>query len=313
MLFTPFCFVVSFCAVVCGLARPALALDDVQDPVIRSEHETEVESDFHGLAGIWVLVDRRGSLHIGRINPVIRQVSGTGEVVTSSGPGTARKWHTNFGSQWRVNPNKFPQELDEVRKESVRHRIYELRGDQLTICTLNGSSVERPKKIGFGPGQTVTTYVRGLEKGRKLLAERLAEQYSGDWNIKTIVPRKHVHWSGADKLAIRDGAFVFEQDGRERKYQFMLNPILEENIGAGDRYYPRDEPAEKHPGDRREDPLKVAVPFHIDVTIDGVVHAGVYEEAGTLRFSYFADEPTERPKSIGEDGAVLVELTRVKP
>ena len=306
-------FAIPFVTVLCGLVRPLPAFDDAQDERTGSEIETAVEDDFHGLAGTWILVDKRGSLRTVEIDPLIMQVSAAGDVVTSGGQGKARKWHTRFGSQWRINPDASPKELDDVRKDLVFHRVYELRGDYLTICASNGSSLGRPKKIGFDLGMTRTVYVRGLEKGRKLLAERLAQQYSGDWDVKAVVPMDHAHWSGATQIVVRDGAFVVGKDEKERSYAFSLNPILEENIGAGNRYYPSDEDPKKHPGDRREDPLKPFVPLHMDLTIEGVVYHGVYEESNSIRFSYFADKPTERPKSVGQEGAVLVELSRVKP
>lgn len=281
----------------------ALAAFEVALPV--PEGDGVKTDEVSSLAGTWVLVDAYLGKRHEKVEPRIVHVSETGDVIRSHGR-SSRKWKTFFGETWRFKSDAIPKEMDQVRAAVNYPCVYDLKDDFLTICTSFLEERTRPKDVAIQPGVSTLVYVRGLDKGRELVAQRLAEQLEGKWMVN-VFPKDAPHWEAYPRLVIDEGAFVLTDDCKETRRPFSLNPFLEENVGAGPRYVP-------HPLDsigKREEPSKAAVPFQIDLTIDDVVYRGVYEDRGPLRFSYFPDKPTERPKSLKAEGAVWVELTRV--
>lgn len=258
------------------------------------------------LAGDWVMVDKRRHGKSEDIHPYVWSADERGEVVTSGYQfRIPARWTTAHGWTWHVEPDASPKRIEIRYKEELTRGVYELKDDLLIVCLSLGDDA-LPSKVTPGSASRYIVYARGLDKGRKLLAERVSKQLEGAWSVN-VAPRDAVAFQRGGTLEIKDGAFQFEKDGAARKYDFSLNPILEENVGAG----PISVPHPTRRGELRKKAEKPLLPLHIDLLIAGTTYLGVYDFHGGFRFSYFPAKPEERPGKISADGSVTVYLTRV--
>lgn len=287
--------------------------DDVVDaPTKRTSAE---EEELKLLSGVWVFINRESGL---RHEPsrfcTVLQVDETGEVVKSSFRHTRNTWESTYGFRWKVNPTAMPRQLDSWWGSNVQLGVYELTDDRLYVYSKSGqeASESRPDEAALkrlDPRVYRTTYVRGLDAGRKILAHQFADALTGAWRV-TAIPGDNVHWSGVTSLVVKDSAFQFTRDDKEFQVEFSLNPLLEENLGAGVRIFPGLTGGARTQVEK--EPLKPFSPLHIDLTIDGVIYQGVFDfPESPMRFSYFPDKPTERPGEVGAEGAVTVKIERL--
>lgn len=294
---------IAFCVADAHCERCVAESEDAQDAATRTVDPAADE--LKRLAGVWVNVDRYYRTEREELRPFLMQLSESGELV-NSGISIGAHWETHYGHRWRIDPEKSPKEIDYLVGESVFRKIYEVRDDQLFIYSDIADGRIRPAKAEMGSRIRCSVYARGLEKGRKLAAERITEQLSGDWRAGCF-PEDAIPWSGVKAVNIKDGAFHFEKSGAKVQYDFSLNPILEENVGAGPREYP-DSTTPKP-----KEAIKPFVPLQIDVKMGETTVQGIYKFDGhRFTFAYLPDDPFKRPDSFEATGAVVVQLTEVK-
>jgi hypothetical protein len=265
-----------------------------------------VEEELKRLAGTWVLVDRWAGDTRRYIEPHVLQVSESGDA-NWSGQEIDGFWTTSVGWRHEVNPDVTPKKMSVIVGEESSPKVYDLSDDTLTICS--GLDGTRPKKVGIDKFVNYWRYVRGLDKGRELLVQRLLEQLEAEYQVSVWprAARETAHWPHKGRLKLEGNKLNFEKDGAAVAYEFTLNPLLEANLGAGKLVVPRP----RGPGDIAP-AKKPFVPLHMDVQIGDVTYKGVYKiDADNVRFCYFSDKPDERPEQVDAEGAVRVDLTRI--